>query len=132
MERYIVEDKDFGLSVTPKSVTQAFHHYVQNHSELLEQFHSQLKSIINWFENDNLNRWKFYSSSLLFAYDSDFKKKRPYSQSILVRMIDFAHVFPNNPEQSHYEASRDTNYLYGLHKLDDYLAIAKSELLQVR
>lgn len=64
-----------------------------------------MKSIEEWFENHNIDKWQFTSSSLLLVYDCN--------QSIAtVKMIDFAHVFPNQ--------GRDDNYLFGLKKLIQY------------
>lgn len=91
--------------------------FVQNNVDLLRQYINQLNEIENWFHVHNIDRWKFISSSLLFAYQfsntkiSDTNSSRqPISK---VKMIDLAHVFPNQ--------GIDENYLFGLGKLKQYL-----------
>lgn len=98
--------------------------FVQNNVHLLKQYIEQLNEIENWFHVYNIDRWKFISSSLLFAYQittnpkmndnihSSFSRQ-PISK---VKMIDLAHVFPNQ--------GIDDNYLFGLDKLKHYLQAA--------
>lgn len=73
---------------------------------------SQVESIREWFEQDNIDRYKFISSSLLFAYGRRTQSV-PDQVDVHVKMIDFAHVFPN--------VGRDENYLEGLMKLVRFL-----------
>jgi len=80
--------------------------FVQNNKALIKQFKQQMKEIDEWFQTYNVDKWQFISSSLLFAYDCNQSKA-------LVKMIDFAHVFPNNK-------GRDNNYMFGLKQLIHY------------
>ncbi|CAG2165980.1 unnamed protein product [Oppiella nova] len=102
---YIVKDKDYGISLTPDTVNEAITLFVQNNKALISEFGHQMRAIGEWFETHNTDKWQFISSSLLFAYDCNQSKA-------LVKMIDFAHVFPNE--------GRDDNYLFGLNKLITY------------
>lgn len=99
----------------------------------------RLEAILEWFETMNNNQLRFYSSSLLFVYDSSLRKSQQetneealkrLSQSVRVGMIDFAHVFhshdpPEGPSRSGSgtsiftsgELNKDDNYLYGLRRL---------------
>lgn len=79
--------------------------FVQNNKVLIKQFCHQLKAIQDWFQNYNLDEWQFISSSLLFVYDCNQSKA-------MVKMIDFAHVFPNK--------GLDENYLFGLKMIIQY------------
>jgi len=79
--------------------------FVQNNKALIKQYCHQLKAIHDWFENNNLDKWQFISSSLLLVHDCNQSKA-------IVKMIDFAHVFTNK--------GRDDNYLFGLKKLIQY------------
>ena len=118
----------------------------------------------------NIHRWKFISSSLFFVYGEliNHQKKNNsqhiydhhhfYSQNLInhndfndsssnmigiIKMIDFAHVFPNNKGKQHQQQQQhrnlptnnnesddygiDHNYLYGLDKLDHYIQMASAE-----
>jgi len=79
--------------------------FVQNNKALITQFKQQMKEIDEWFHTYNVDKWQFISSSLLFAYDCNQSKA-------LVKMIDFAHVFPHK--------GRDENYMFGLRQLIQY------------
>lgn len=96
----------------------AFLLFAQNDPNILQQFDNQLFEIEHWFTKHNIRRWKFLSSSILFAcgektintninVDGHNNNKR----KTIVKMIDFAHVFPNDDQEL------DENYLFGLGKL---------------
>lgn len=101
----------------------------------------RLERLLEWFETKNNNQLRFFSSSLLFVYDSrvsspnddkansDTASER-LARSVRVTMIDFAHVFhshnaPEGPSRSGSGTSictsgslnKDDNYLYGLRRL---------------
>ncbi len=76
----------------------------------------QMSQIFDLF--DDQRKYKFFASSLLLAYDAAAVKKfvegvidrNELGKWIIVRVIDFAHVFPANGE-------RDDNFLSGLENL---------------
>ncbi|UXI14508.1 hypothetical protein NH340_JMT00451 [Sarcoptes scabiei] len=122
---YDYKDKEFGLQINPGNVTKAFAIFTRNNRAVLEQFLNELNPIEEWFEKYNRNRWKFYSSSLLLAYGQlkpnrfndisvDPQLTPKSSTKVLIRLIDFAHVFPN-------DGDRDENYLFGISKLKNHL-----------
>lgn len=80
--------------------------FINNNQELKQKYLAQLRSIQDWFEKDNIKKFKFISSSLLFVHDSTRTR-------CTIKMIDFAHVFPN-------ELLKDDNYIFGLNKLIEY------------
>ncbi|RWS13487.1 inositol polyphosphate multikinase-like protein [Dinothrombium tinctorium] len=135
-DEYIVKDSYFGKTLTPETVTDGLLFYLnfdekdcEQRSQLLKQLIARLHSIEEWFLRSNVGHLKFISSSLLFVYslhDNHVKSD--------VKMIDFAHVFPNHCEpksntgdylSQKSEASEakamDTNYLFGLQKIIEYL-----------
>lgn len=75
---------------------------------------NQINAIKEWFQNYNINKWKFISSSLLMVHSVD-------PIQLTVKIIDFAHVFPNSNGQ-------DENYLFGLNKLIEYFDKLNSEI----
>ena len=86
--------------------------------ELVEIILSKLKALLAVFERQR--KYLMFASSILFAYDASsvrkfLKEKSPKNRKLLeesvnVRVIDFAHVFPA-------EGKSDENFLRGLRNL---------------
>ncbi|KAH7638096.1 inositol polyphosphate multikinase [Dermatophagoides farinae] len=116
---FVDKNREYGLQITPDNASSAFLLFAQNDPNILQQFDNQLSEIEHWFTKHNIRRWKFLSSSILFACgektintninndDGHNNNKR----KTIVKMIDFAHVFPNDDQEL------DENYLFGLGKL---------------
>ena len=79
-------------------------------------FFLQMSQIFDLFNDQR--KYKMFASSLLLAYDAEAVKKfvegeidrNELGNWIIVRVIDFAHVFPA-------EGERDDNFLSGLENL---------------
>ena len=81
----------------------------------------KLKKLLNWFLQQK--RIKFYSSSILIAYDGDITQYPTHretrkgvdseSDDVVVRMIDFPHTYIDLSDSE----SLDDNYIYGLTNL---------------
>lgn len=119
--------------------------FVANNQEVAKGIIENLQQIKHWFENVNHFRYRFISSSLLIIHEPSSSIKssspnlsipghQPQSKSplvgvdlahndeqneippkIIVKMIDFAHVYDNNQEKL------DANYLFGLNNLIQHL-----------
>jgi len=72
-----------------------------------------LKTLLDVIEKQVAKR--FYSSSLLFLYEGEWGSDNLDPQ-IDVRMIDFAHTFPREPEEPN-----DDGYIFGLKNLINIL-----------
>lgn len=131
--------------MTPDDADDALLLFMQNDPCLLWQFRRQLSLIRSWFTDKNRHKWKFYSSSILFVYSqleppSGASSSSPVGHThgeecksrALIRMIDFAHVFPNKPLSESVGGANDSptddNYIFGLNKLDEYFARAEEKL----
>ena len=117
---------------------------MQHDPELVAQFHAQITEIRHWFRHSNLYRWKFISSSLFLVHGDqpcttalEASLSSSSSQKAIIKMIDFAHVFPNPKPENDDDNVRqdlvdvgamDQNYLYGLDKLDYYFTLAANQL----
>jgi hypothetical protein len=49
--------------------------------------------VLYFIYNEMCNRYKFYSSSVLFVWDGSSVS----SDSVRVKLVDFAHTYPNKP-----------------------------------
>ena len=110
-------DKSFGKELKQDQTQQVaeffFNHEQEPPVELIEIAVEKISVILKVFENQK--KYKFYSSSLLMAYDAQavmkFKAKiinlDDLKNAVNVRVIDFAHVFEANNE-------RDENFITGL------------------
>merc|ERR1712232_523629 len=65
----------------------------------------QLTPFVEWFSTQKM--YKFYSSSILFVWDAASPKGSP---KVLVKLVDFAHTFPNAETDS----TLDQNFLSAL------------------
>lgn len=120
----IFRDKSFGKKLdTNDHVLDALDSFflpletVDRKLIVVDMILSRLDGLLKWFEEENINQLCFYSSSLLFVYD--YNQFTRLADSVRVSMIDFAHVFHTHNDQSH---RRDTNYLYGLRRLQGFFA----------
>lgn len=142
----INRDKSYGKSLdNQEQVFEAIESFFESlyHMDrkvvVIGKMLDRLERILEWFETMNNNQIRFYSSSLLFIYDSGIRKNeeenneetlKRLGQSVRVGMIDFAHVFhshdpPEGPSRSGSGTSiftsgnlnKDDNYLYGLRRL---------------
>nr|XP_027205569.1 inositol polyphosphate multikinase-like [Dermatophagoides pteronyssinus] len=119
---FVDKNREYGLQITKDNASDALLLFAQNDPNVLRQFDNDLCEIENWFIKFNVRRWKFLSSSILFAYgmktinnnDNDNDNDNDKRMTI-VKMIDFAHVFPNDDQEL------DENYLFGLGKLQFYI-----------
>ena len=110
-------DTSFGKELKQDQTQQVaeifFNHEQKPPVELIEIAVEKISVILKVFENQK--KYKFYSSSLLMAYDAQavmkFKAKiinlDDLKNAVDVRVIDFAHVFEANNE-------RDENFITGL------------------
>ena len=76
----------------------------------------QIKEILKTFRKQR--KYKIYASSILIVYDAKAVKNfldgklssKKLSQYVVVKIIDFAHVFPS-------EGEKDENFLFGLENI---------------
>ena len=120
-EEQVTKAKDFGKTLTEDNIDQLLELYLDITTDkdlakhLAQLFLEELKKIAALFETQNT--FNFFASSLLFVYDAEGvtnnKDQGPEGlrQFVKVKMIDFAHVWPNTDQ------SRDENYLRGVHSL---------------
>jgi len=73
----------------------------------------RLNILLRWMEIQN--QYRFYSSSILFIYDSALSTSPTPEMKADVRMIDFAHVSEIK------DNGMDSGYIMGLRKLIDIL-----------
>uniref|UniRef100_A0A336LRK6 Kinase n=1 Tax=Culicoides sonorensis TaxID=179676 RepID=A0A336LRK6_CULSO len=131
MKRY---GKEYGKSLDENTVIEAFKLFLNAdtklHRPLISKILCSLQKIKNWALNQR--KLYLYSSSVLIAYDakrlkeficapSKFMKeltcdelvsvREDPSNWIQVKMIDFAHQFPNE------DGLPDTNYIHGIEHL---------------
>jgi 1D-myo-inositol-tetrakisphosphate 5-kinase/inositol-polyphosphate multikinase len=76
-------------------------------------FLSRLESLKDWFERQRL--FLFIAASLFLSYDADLVASRPGPaewdpSKVVLKMIDFAHVFPA-------DGVKDDNFIFGLSNL---------------
>lgn len=117
--RYLGKDRDHYKQLSVEQSNQTIDWFVSQipteKGAVIDAFVSKMKQLENWFDQDNLNRFEFISSSLLFA----FSKSNSNQMQVDLRMIDFAHVFPLAGSKCLFEgmANQDHNYLFGLRNL---------------
>lgn len=120
-EEQVTKAKDFGKTLTEDNIDQLLELYLDITTDkvlakhLAQLFLEELKKIAALFETQTT--FNFFASSLLFVYDAEGvtnnKDQGPEGlrQFVKVKMIDFAHVWPNTDQ------SRDENYLRGVYSL---------------
>lgn len=128
-----VKDKNFGIALeSHDKVLCALGEFFTPLSEdrykivVLDRIIDRLTNLIDLFERLNINQLKFFSSSILIAYDNHRKTSSNTNQdlqaladSTRVVMIDFAHVFHVHNSTRTCD-DRDYNYLFGLKKLNGF------------
>ena len=115
-EDVIVKGKEYGRSLTADNIHQLFELYldIDNHPEVAEElakiFAEELKKVLKLFLHQT--EYHFFASSLLFVYDAAAAREEAANlrESVRVKMIDFAHVWPAGGEI-------DQNYMKGLQSL---------------
>jgi inositol-hexakisphosphate kinase len=118
-DTYIKRGKDFTKHIRVNqylnSLREYFHNGERLRTELVQYFLPMLEEAYQFMSTQN--KFRFYSSSLLFVYDG--KNQTPHGR---IKMIDFAHVFDiQEPD------GLDDGYLVGLVKLIEYFRILASE-----
>eukprot|EP01122_Echinamoeba_exundans_P011277 TRINITY_DN442_c0_g1_i2.p1 TRINITY_DN442_c0_g1~~TRINITY_DN442_c0_g1_i2.p1 ORF type:complete len:192 (+),score=21.76 TRINITY_DN442_c0_g1_i2:472-1047(+) len=103
-----VRDKDSCGQVTESTAEHFLQDFFQDGSrfrvDVLTFYIRRLRELMSWFREQS--RISFYSSSLLFVYDSE-------TERVDLRMIDFAHVKLVENNALH----RDIGYIVGLENL---------------
>ncbi|CAG0920163.1 unnamed protein product [Notodromas monacha] len=110
--------RDFADSVTVQDLDSVFEDYTNAgiDKRVITCFLNQMDRLKEWFTRQRI--FLFFSTSLFFCYDADILSRRtlngPTSESateavdtnkIILKMIDFAHVFPSQDQ-------RDDNFLW--------------------
>jgi len=102
-------DKKWGLSLEQETIENALSLYLNNgeifRKDIIPFFLEKLYAIQRWISTQT--EFLFVSSSILLVYEGDTKS----SNLPLVKMIDFAHVFPIR------DGGVDASYLDGLNNL---------------
>lgn len=131
-----IKDKTFGKTLeTTDQVYKALDSFFMPLEKstykcaIIGQILAKLQSLLEWFEEKNLDQLRFFSSSLLIIYDSSIEKdskstdsiQDELAKSVRVSMIDFAHVFHVHDGSVGGQTNcRDENYIFGLKKLKQF------------
>eukprot|EP00112_Aurelia_sp_Birch-Aquarium-sp1_P003517 Seg1393.13 transcript_id=Seg1393.13/GoldUCD/mRNA.D3Y31 product="Regulator of nonsense transcripts 3B" protein_id=Seg1393.13/GoldUCD/D3Y31 len=109
-------DKSMCKKLTPDEIPE-----LPERIHLVRRIIEKLKNLQNWFLHQK--RVKFFSSSILIAYDGDATQYPDYREAmkaeyaenddVIVRMIDFPHTYIDLGDSK----SLDDNYSYGLRNL---------------
>jgi len=112
---YIKTGKAEGKDVTAdnfrSALSQYFHNGKELRKELIPKFLEKIYQIKEWAESQSDVR--LYSSSILFVYDGH--KGEDANNEIVIKIIDFAHVFKINDE------GKDDGYIFGVNNLVQHL-----------
>lgn len=99
-----IYDRKYGSKFTEETVKNGFIEYFTDkgviRTDLIKKCISELEKLESLFETQKL--YRFYSSSILIIYENE---------TIIVRCIDFAHVFEIK------DNGIDQSYLYGVKSL---------------
>lgn len=130
-----IKDKTFGRTLeTTNQVYEALDSFLmpieknEYKCTVISKILEEIESLLKWFEEKNINQWRFFSSSLLIIYDSYINAaskstniiQDELSKSVKVSMIDFAHVFHVHDDEDVQTKQKDDNYIYGLRKLKEF------------
>jgi inositol-hexakisphosphate kinase len=128
-EKFSCKDRFWGRQLTMSTIASAMLPFLFNGKEiryeLIPLFLSKLQSLLKLLRRNK--PWTFFSSSLLFIYDGDSLS----DPKVDIKMIDFAHAFPNSSytsgkkispmrATSKWRAHEDDGYLIGLNNLISY------------
>lgn len=134
------KDKSYGKNLkTSDQIYEALDSFfsplskIEHKYVVINKILKRLQLLSTWFESENINQLRFFSSSLLIVYDSFTDKSKPQdmiladlAKNVRVSMIDFAHVFhvhdPVSSEGDVPSNGRDDNYLFGLRKLQQFFS----------
>jgi len=112
-KEYNAYDKSWGKKVVEKTMLDSLKVYFDNgekmQMDLIDLFLEKLGIVLKHFENQR--KFRFYSSSVLFVYDSQPNEK----PKIDLKMIDFAHVSQIK------DGGLDDGYIFGIKNLMKYL-----------
>jgi len=108
-------NKAFGRNLGVGNIHEVLDHFIrlEPHLSVLVAniFLEKLDEFVKFFEDQR--RYHLYASSLLFVYDFapiQAGNTEKFKDSIKLKLIDFAHVFPA-------EGLRDDNFIFGLKNL---------------
>jgi len=116
-EEFKVLNKEFGKHLTAETIDDFLQTYfdggnkTEKTTQVAQIFARKLKDIQNFYSEQK--NFHIFGSSLLFVYDAAAlidASNDNLEKAVVLKMIDFAHVFPANGEA-------DENYLNGLSHL---------------
>ncbi|CXJ14155.1 inositol polyphosphate kinase, putative [Plasmodium berghei] len=114
------KDKYWGRSLSKENIPWAIRNWFWNGSLLYDELIPILLEKLHVFFNCivELRHYRFWSSSLLWVFDGGLSDKKERSNSLDVRMIDFANTIylQDNP-------SVDEEYIFGLRNLIYFIQI---------
>ncbi|SCM24641.1 inositol polyphosphate kinase, putative [Plasmodium chabaudi adami] len=114
------KDKYWGRSLSKENIPWAIRNWFWNGSLLYDELIPILLEKLHVFFNCivELRHYRFWSSSLLWVFDGGLSDKKERSNSLDIRMIDFANTIylQDNP-------SVDEEYIFGLRNLIYFIQI---------
>ena len=125
-EEFKVLNKEFGKQLTKDNINDFLQIYFDEETQtektgqIIRIFIKKLEDIQKFYSEQR--QFHIFGSSLLFVYDADSLNdpvKDDLEEAVVLKMIDFAHVFPANGEE-------DRNYVSGI---DGLIKVFKSYLL---
>ncbi|GAW83368.1 inositol polyphosphate kinase [Plasmodium gonderi] len=113
-DKLFYKDKYWGRNLTKENIPWAIRNWFWNGSLLYDELIPLLLEKLHRFFNCivELRHYRFWSSSLLWVFDGGLSDKKARSNSLDIRMIDFANTIylQDNP-------SVDDEYIFGLKNL---------------
>ncbi|CAA9990768.1 inositol polyphosphate kinase, putative [Plasmodium knowlesi strain H] len=113
-DKLFYKDKYWGRNLTKENIPWAIRNWFWNGSLLYEELIPLLLEKLHRFFNCimELRHYRFWSSSLLWVFDGGLNDQKARSNSLDIRMIDFANTIylQDNP-------SVDDEYIFGLKNL---------------
>jgi hypothetical protein len=110
--KVVSHGKPWGAQLKKDTMPLALMEFVTQHGhirfDIVEKILDEMQDLINFFETQKL--YKFYSSSILFVFDSAAPVGKPV---VRVKLVDFAHTFPNKEGDN----TLDENFLLALKNL---------------
>ncbi|ETW40930.1 hypothetical protein PFNF135_04568 [Plasmodium falciparum NF135/5.C10] len=119
------KDKYWGRNLSKEHIPWAIRNWFWNGSLLYEELIPLLLEKLHSFFNCivELRHYRFWSSSLLWVFDGGLSDKKARSNSLDIRMIDFANTIylQDNP-------SADEEYIFGLRNLIESIQILNNSI----
>ena len=116
-------DKVCGRSLSKEELIHALAHFFgapeYDHRSLVRLVLQQLRALYEVMSKQY--QYTFIASSLLITYDDENRSEEFCPTKVVVRLVDFAHVFPSNKSDE-----PDENFLFGLR----YFIIYCQQLLE--